>query len=213
MKLFNKKINRKLSVEEATDKLYVAISDLTGWKLVKSQKCIKKVINDLVFEIRFSSSKYNSSYENIRIYAEFTLICNKFNKPGDKVGFYELTPNKYSWWDITDEANLSNTIKKLSNLIKEKVIPLSIAFEKDFSGAVKMMTSKNYFNTYNIRLEFLDVYAGRENIISIAKEYYRSLPKSTKQDIVRYKQGTGDRAWMINPSNLKYIIDNNIIEI
>ena len=43
-------------------------------KYLKSQKCLKKVVNNLVFEIDFFSSKWNKSYEIIDIEASFVLM-------------------------------------------------------------------------------------------------------------------------------------------
>lgn len=47
----------KLSVEEATNTVYFALEEFTGWKFLKSQRCIKKKIGDVEFVINFFSSK------------------------------------------------------------------------------------------------------------------------------------------------------------
>ena len=40
-------MNLKLSVEEATNTVYFALEEFTGWKFLKSQRCIKKKIGDV----------------------------------------------------------------------------------------------------------------------------------------------------------------------
>lgn len=46
-------MEKKFTVEEAQDKLYTALAEETSFKYLKSQKCLKKVVNNLVFEIYF----------------------------------------------------------------------------------------------------------------------------------------------------------------
>ncbi len=46
-------MEKKFTVEEAQDKLYTALAEETSFKYLKSQKCLKKVVNNLVFEIDF----------------------------------------------------------------------------------------------------------------------------------------------------------------
>lgn len=41
------------SVEEATQYLYDRLAEATGWKFLKSQRCLKKTVKELVFEINF----------------------------------------------------------------------------------------------------------------------------------------------------------------
>lgn len=38
------------SVEEATQKLLTNLSETTGWKYLKSQRCLKKNVQDLAFK-------------------------------------------------------------------------------------------------------------------------------------------------------------------
>lgn len=206
---------KALSVEEAVENLLKQISERIGWKMVKGQRCIKKTVGDLVFQINVYSSKWNRSYENIEIQCECQLWCKKFDKTlntKSHVGSYKFAAHNARWWVITDSDNLSNTINNLCKQIEETILPLSKQFETDFIEGVKALAVKDIYSQYNVRLEFIDVYAGREYVKEIAKNYYESLSEIIKQDIIRYKQGAKDKAWMINPSNLKYILDKNILE-
>ena len=67
-------MEKKFTVEEAQDKLYTALAEETSFIFLKSHKCLKKVVNNLVFEIDFFSSKWNKSYEIIDIEASFVLM-------------------------------------------------------------------------------------------------------------------------------------------
>ena len=224
MNFFKKKAKILLSVEEAKDRLYREISEHLGWKFLKSQQSFKKVVNNLVFEIQFYSSKWNSSNENIEIQCELRLWCKKFDKIDknctdiykennvhSSVGFYAFTPPAGSWWNVTYDTDLSDVIKQLCDQFDEIAIPFYNQFETDFDKAVQMLSDEKIFNQYNISFKFIDHYAGRDYIVELAQKYYNSLSSVCKQDIVNYKNGATDKSWMINPSNLKYIIDNGII--
>lgn len=213
MIIFSKE--KALSVKEAVDDLLKQISERIGWEMVKSQRCIKKTVGDLVFQINVYSSKWNRSYENIEIQCECQLWCKKFDQilnNKSQVGYYKFAADNAEWWAITDSDDLSNTINNLCKQIEETILPLSKQFETNFIEGVKALAIKDIYSQYNVRLEFIDVYAGREYVKEIAKNYYESLSEIIKQDIIRYKQGAKDKAWMINPSNLKYIVDKNILE-
>jgi len=204
-----------LSVEEAFERLLQQISERIGWKPEKSRRCIKKTIGDLVFQINFYSSKWNKSHEKIEIQCECQLWCKKFDKifnVKSQVGHYQFVDDHAIWWVVTTRNDLSKTIENLCKQIEETVLILSRQFETDFTEAVKTLANKDIYNKYSVRLEFIDIYAGREYAKGIAKDYYDSLSEIMKQDVIRYKQGAKDKAWMINPSNLKYIVDNNILE-
>lgn len=205
---------KKLSVEEATGRVYGALAEYTGWKFLKSQCCLKKTVGDIVFQIDFYSSKWNYSYESIEIQCELQLWCKKFDKSANvhsHVGYYTLKPEQKEWWDISDEEQLKFTIEELCKMLDEAVIPLCKEFEENFKDAAIRLADESLFNKYHIQLRFLDVYAGRENIQECIKNYLNSLTDAEKQQIESYKQGDRSKAWMINPSNLKYIIDNNLI--
>ena len=125
-------IGKALSVEEAVEKLLQQISEHIGWKLVKSQKCIKKTVGDLVFQINLYSSKWNRSYENIEIQCEFQLWCKKFDKnlnTKSQVGYYKFDGDTAEWWEITNDEDLLNTIENLCKQIEETILPLCKQFE------------------------------------------------------------------------------------
>ena len=212
MKLFDK----PLAVEEAKSKLCSEIAYNVGWKLSKSQNKIKKTIDDLVFKINFSFSKWNNSYKNIEVYCECSLWSKKFDKElnvRSVILHYTFSPNKGYYWNITTQKNLEKAIKLLSEEINERVIPLSNQFEADFSSAIKKLAEVETFDLYNVAIDFIDIYAGREYAKNVARHYYDSLSDSIKNSVINYKNGANDLSWMINRSNLKYIVDNNVIEL
>ena len=207
-------LSNKLSVEEARSKLFSSITSHTGWKFLKSQNCLKRVVGDLVFQIDFFSSKWNQSYERVEIECECQLWCKKFDRTlnvNSQVGYYKFEPSQSEWWDISDEEKLYFTIEQLCKQMDETILPLCKDFEDDFLKAAVKLTEETLFNTYHIKLQFLDFYAGRENIIPLVQAYINTLSDVMKQDVESYKQGDRSKSWMINPSNLKYIIDNNLI--
>ena len=48
-----------LSVEEATSAVYSELELFTGWKFLKSQRCLKKKVGEVEFVINFFTSKWN----------------------------------------------------------------------------------------------------------------------------------------------------------
>jgi hypothetical protein len=208
--------SKMLSVEEATGRLYKALAEYTGWKFLKSQRCLKKTIDDLVFEVNFSTSQWNKSFDTVYVYCEFSIWCKKFDKISNghsTVGYYKFEPLNDYWHDISDEKKLSFAIERISNQMSETILPLCKAFEEDFSNGVILLTEEDNFKKYHISLRFLDIYAGREYVYKLAQNYINSLSYVCKQDIEKYKQGDRSKPWMINPSkNLKYIIDNDLLD-
>ena len=45
-----------LSVEEATNIIYSSLEEFTGWKFLRSQRCLKKKVKDLELVINFFKS-------------------------------------------------------------------------------------------------------------------------------------------------------------
>ena len=43
-------------------------------------------------------------------------------------------------------------------------------------------------------------------------EIINSLTDEEKQDILDYKNGKRTKQWMLNPTNLRFIVDNDLIE-
>ena len=68
------------AVDEAIEKLITSLSEAIGWKYLKSQRCLKKTVGDLVFEIDFYSSKWNSSHERVEINAGFSMWNKSYDK-------------------------------------------------------------------------------------------------------------------------------------
>ena len=69
-----------LSVEEATNTVYTSLEEFTGWKFLKSQRCLKKKIKDLELCIDFYTSKWNSSQEYVGLNADFKIVYKKLGK-------------------------------------------------------------------------------------------------------------------------------------
>lgn len=62
-----------LNVAEAKTRLIQELSEITGFKYLKSG-VLKKTVKDIVFEINFFSSKWNESGQSIEINAELPVM-------------------------------------------------------------------------------------------------------------------------------------------
>ncbi len=46
----------------------------------------------------------------------------------------------------------------------------------------------------------------------VPRSIFDALSDDEKQDIIDYKNGKLTRQWMYNPTNLKFIVDNNLMD-
>ena len=99
-----------LNVEDAKTRLIQELSEVTGFKYLKSG-VLKKSVKDIVFEIHFFSSKWNVSGQSIEINAELRLVYKKYGKlPVDNiVALMSYQPNNGYWYDISTESKLLET--------------------------------------------------------------------------------------------------------
>lgn len=217
--------NMLYSVDEAQTKLYSALAEAIGFKYLKSQRCIKKVVDNLIFEFDFYSNKWNKSGEKVNIEAAFVIMNKKYGKqridcviaekmyrPGAESGY---------WYDISTKNSLENTYHILLEEFKTAV-DLCARFEADYNLAVKYLY-ENLFEEFHVFLDFVADTLGMDAVREKAKELYADIPK---KDIELYKNNTdainrmikehkywqleGIQSWMINRSNWKFIMDNEL---
>lgn len=116
------------SVEEATQKFFASLAEATGWKHLKSQRCLKKTVGDLVFEINFFTSKWNASHERVEVNAEFWLRCKSYGKlpVNNVIASMSYHPELYIpdagyWYDISTENKLSASFEDLNGRYKARL--------------------------------------------------------------------------------------------
>lgn len=207
------------SVEEATQKLFIGLSETTGWKYLKSQRCLKKAVKDLVFEISFFSSKWNLSHQSVEVNAEFRLKCKSYGKlPVNNViatmSYHpELhIPGGGYWYDISTEEKLLSAFEDLNGRIQNTAVSLCTEFENDYLAATESLFRK-HFEEYKVHLDFIADKLGISVIQEKAQEIYDSLSDEMRRQVLEYKNGSRNKAWMLSRSNLKYIIDNDLIKM
>lgn len=205
------------SVEEATEKLFMRLSEATGWKYLKSKRCLKKTVKDLVFEIDFFLSKWNVSHQRVEVSAEFRLWCKRYGKlPVDNVIAMmsyrpKQHPNGVYWYDISTEEKLLFAFEDLNRRIQQTACSLCAQFEQDYSGAVESLLW-DHFDEYHVYLDFIAEQPGMLPAIrEKAQEIYDSLSDEMRRQVLAYQNGARNSFWMINRSNLKYIVDNHLI--
>ncbi|MBQ5312010.1 MAG: hypothetical protein ILP19_08245 [Oscillospiraceae bacterium] len=204
-----------LSVEEATLRFYSALTDVTGWKFLKSRRCLKKDVGSLSFEIQFSTSKWNGSYKNVEINAVFRLINKDYGTlpVNNVVAYYAYHPELYGadggyWYDISTDESLSASIDDISKRIRGTALWLCSEFEKDRVNAVKLLFE--HFDEYSVSLDFVSDILGMEHIRQKARQIYAGLSDDMKKQAEDYRNGIRNKTWMLNRSNLRFIIDNDL---
>ena len=207
------------SVEEATQKLYTSLAEATGWKYLKSQRCLKNSIKDLVFEIDFFSSKWNLSHQSVEVNAEFSISCKSYGKlpVNNVVAAIPYRPELYNpnggyWYDISAEAKLLSASEDLNSRIQSTAVSIYKEFENDYLAATENLF-REHFDEYNVHLDFIADKLGISVIQKKAQEIYDSLSDEMKRQALEYKNGARNKSWMINRCNLKYILDKDLVKM
>ncbi len=197
-----------LNVEDAKTRLIQELSEVTGFKYLKSGT-LKKAVKDIVFEINFFSSKWNASGQSIEINAELRLIYKKFGKlpVNNVVASMSYHPENGYWYDISTEGKLLETRNVLEKCFQETVLDLVRRFENDYNLAIQYLFLEG-FEKYNVHLDFIAEYFGPAVIRDKAQQIYDELSDELKEQVVQYQNGARNKTWMLNRCNLKYIVDN-----
>lgn len=72
---------------------------------------------------------------------------------------------------------------------------------------------REHFVEYDVHLDYIADKLGKDAIRQKAQQIYDELSDEMKRQVSEYKNGICNKAWTINRCNLKYIIDNELIEI
>lgn len=203
-----------LNVEEAKARLICDLSTVTGFKYLKSG-VLKKTIKDIVFEINFSSSKWNASGQSIEINADLRLVYKKYGKlpsnVNNIVASMSYNPLDEYWYDISTESKLLQTKDILEKRFRETVMDLVNRFDEDYNAAIKYLFFEG-FEKYNVYLDFVADNLGQEIIKDKAQQIYDGLSDEYKKQVMQYQNGARNKSWMLSRCNLKYIVDNNLFQ-
>lgn len=202
-----------LSVEEATNRVYTDLEEFTGWKFLKSQRCLKKKVKDLELYIHFYTSKWNASQEYVGLNATFSIVYKKLGKlpVENTVAYYEYHPETGEdayWYDISTKDKLVEAIDALKHEIQGTALLLEKQIENGIEDAVRSLVD-DYFEEYHVMLNFAADILGVDAIMPRVEMIVKSLSDEEKQQVSDYRNGIRTKQWMLNPTNLKYIVDNN----
>ena len=59
--------------------------------------------------------------------------------------------------------------------------------------------------------DFLIDVLGEESVMYRVNEFIEQLSDSDKQQIADYKKGVRNKSWMLNRSNMRFVVDNGYI--
>ena len=94
--------------------------------------------------------------------------------------------------------------------INAKIIPLAEILETDFSSGLQALASSGKYQRYWNSLMFFDEYLGRDKTIEIAQTYVEQFTDADRHLARQYLKGKNT---LTNEHNLKYLIDNNLVDI
>ena len=200
-----------LSIEEAETALLSAIANELNFQYLKSKKCLKKVMKDLVFTIDFYMCKWNKAGDKIEVNAGFHIFCKKYGKlPAESVVASKMyKPEDKEWFDITSRDKLNYVIKVLSESFKDEVLDIYHRFEENYVEAVKFLLDDK-FEEFNVYLDFIVDALGRDTILEKASQISNAFSDEVREQITEYKKSIRNKKWMLNRSNIRYIVDNDL---
>lgn len=165
-----------LNVAEAKTRLIQELSEITGFKYLKSG-VLKKTVKDIVFEINFFSSKWNESGQSIEINAELRLIYKTYGKlPVDNVvASMSYQPENGYWYDISTESRLLETRNILEKRFQETAMDLVHRFENNYHSAVQYLFFEG-FEKYDVQDDLESLMEGG------CKQNYELIPFASDGD-------------------------------
>ena len=202
-----------MSVDEALNILLSSRANELDFEYDKNKRCLKKVYKNLDFVLDFYSNKWDKAGKSIDVNVGFHIYNRDYGKlPTDSVVAYKMyKPDNKEWYDITTKEKLEGVIKELNIILKDEVLSLYKRFENNYIGAVEYLFGEK-FDEFNVYLDFVQDNLGKDKIINKAHEIYSSLSDIMIVQIAEYKKGVRNKIWMLNRNNIKYIVDNGIIE-
>ena len=78
-----------------------------------------------------------------------------------------------------------------------------------FVGWRETMSEK--VNEYNVFFDFLIDVLGEERVMYRVNEFVEQLNGSDMQQIADYKEGVKNKTWMLNRSNMRFVVENGYI--
>lgn len=201
-----------LSIEDAETILLSSIANELGFQYYKSKKRLKKTVKDLVFVLDFYSCKWNKAGYKVEVNAGFHIYNKKYGKiPIDSVIASKMyKPKDKEWYDITTEEKLEKVIIELIDIFKVEIQSLYLRFERNYIEAVEYLFEEK-FDEFNVYLDFVADTLGKDAILHKVKQISSNFTDDIKAQIYEYRKGIRNKKWMLNRSNIKYIVDNNLI--
>ncbi|MCM1214564.1 MAG: hypothetical protein NC331_03550 [Lachnospiraceae bacterium] len=196
------------SVKEYLDSFINDINTAINWKYLKSSRKLKKQIGDIVFEINFYSSKYNSVDSHIEIRSECRVWYRKYdasNTVKSGIAYIAFLEKKQYWWDIAREKDRNAILQSLLQEINTKVIPFTSEMEADFDSGLLHLIYSHGLNAYSNSIQLIDELFGREEAIRAAREYAKSFKPMERRMI---KQYANEKNTLVNERNLRYMLEN-----
>ena len=107
---------------------------------------------------------------------------------------------------------LSSEKRALVQRFEDTAVKLAQMFENDREAAVKTLLDE-HFNKYDFRLDYAAQILGKEAVKNAAQQIYDALSETRKQQVIQYLNGEKSVAWTLNRSNLRFIIDNRLVDL
>ena len=202
-----------MSIDDAITSLLLPIAKELDFKYYKSKRCLKKKVKNLEFVLDLYSNKWNKSEESIEVNVGFHIYNKDYGKlPVESVVASKMyKPKDKEWYDITSEEKLGEVIDELSSVLKEEIGDLYLRFEDNYPAAIEYLLNKK-FSDFNVYLDFIADNLGKDIISDRVKEIYSNLSDDMLSQIDDYKKGIRNKTWMLNRNNIRYIVDNDLID-
>ena len=208
-------MEKMLTVEEAKERLFAGLEEITGWKTQKSRSQLSKTVGDLVFQLNALFSKNNRSGEYVGAEMDFRLWCRGYGKTDDAntiVGSMSYRAAGKDFFDVSSEEKLEAVLAELRGEIRETAVALCERFEADYDAAAKSLTGEDMFK-YRIWLRFIEDKLGREEAENAARALCARAAEPVKRQLAEFAATGKIGPWLRMDPNAKYMAEHDLIRL
>ncbi len=146
-------MDTKLTTDEAKSRLYRELTEFTGWKFLKSEPCLRKRVDDMVLDLVFYGSKYNSLEDVVDVNCEFRIWSKSLDKVcnvNSSIAYYSIQPDGEYWYNIASQRSLQQALTDMKKKIEQYALPAAEAFENSREDGLRYLGKGEMREIYHV---------------------------------------------------------------
>ncbi|MHC6203685.1 hypothetical protein ACYULU_10885 [Breznakiellaceae bacterium SP9] len=173
---FNENTPPKEIIKQAMADIY-EIMKSNGYKFLQGKSEIVKKTDDFTFRLYSQSNRWN----NRACSAAIWLHCDVSGYWGKTLACSNAKENQFCEWEFYGEEQYAASLKEITRLITNFLLPFFRRFTEDLSGLVDEAAEKGfcvfgseqvYDAGYHIPIEFLEKFGTKEQMALAFQHYY-----------------------------------------